>query len=821
MTRDQFLEAFLGPLAEPSFSEAGALDEYLGLNEDLRAGDEANIIDLRITSKLLTALGYGPSEIIYNQKKQNLRPDFVVRITEYPIRACFVIEDKSSTTNSLQNHRPQLAAYMSQTRAPRGLLVNGNVILAYDHQESIQTPAIEISLAEAVRAWRGASLFAQGKQGKEALEDSDLLLPFTALWRRHQRDVFAGVQTLIDDLTLQNNGAPHDITGATWRPEFARIPIIAVTKQPEALTDVLRGIIAELEDDAGAQFAAFEKEYKAFTAAAETIPGESGSLMQQEETAVGDILALCPDESSDLRERLETLTRQIVNGTIPSANVKIIKERLYEVHKIKSTDEPNQISQLGMRITELAIKKRFFLEKLREEYRDCIRVNDFYRSWKENSARIVFQSSDEKKLRREFLAQTAYLIVRIMEDKGLTNRVFTNGGIALWFRQVEPHYLEFATGRGTDYLLELAYSAAQHLYAHFYSGEPILDWYRPDRIALVRLLHALAGFDFKDIDRDIIGSVYNEYVEAEHKHESGLYYTPKHVVEFMLDRLDYKGQNILNKKLIDIASGSGGFLVSAAKRLIDAHREYWKSEGFDEIPIERVPNVIESVRDSLFGIDLNPFACALAETNLLIQVIDLIAQAIKANEPVSISKFHIYHSDTLSFSEETRRHLYGALTFPATELPVPDQVKAAIGDYVDKFDYVVGNPPYVKANENEYLKSYRARIRADHPLPVVRSVMVLKWDLFVPFVAQAFELLKNGGKMAMITSSAIETVPYASALRQLLVEQSTINEVHFFPGIRLFSDAVVENTIFILEKRPATQSDITVRFFHDSAPGKE
>ena len=74
---------------------------------------------------------------------------------------------------------------MSQNRAPRGLLVDGNLILAYDHQESVQTAAIEIPLREAVSAWRGVSLFAPGKTAKDALEQLDLLPQLAALWRRY------------------------------------------------------------------------------------------------------------------------------------------------------------------------------------------------------------------------------------------------------------------------------------------------------------------------------------------------------------------------------------------------------------------------------------------------------------------------------------------------------------------------------------------------------------------------------------------------------------------------------------------------------------
>lgn len=407
-----------------------------------------------------------------------------------------------------------------------------------------------------------------------------------------------------------------------------------------------------------------------------------------------------------------------------------------------------------------------------------------------------------------------------MEDKELIRRVFTNGGIALWFRDIEPRYLSHATGQSSHYLLDMAYTSAQHLYAHFYQEKTVLDWYRPDRNAVIRLLHTLAGFDFRDIDRDIIGAVYNEYVEAEHKHESGLYYTPKAVVEYMLDRVGYVGPPIIGKKLIDLSAGSGRFLVSAARRLIDAHRSYYRSLGDSGIPADKVHHVLRDIRDCLFGIDLNPFACALAETNLLIQVVDLIGEAMKKNELAVLDRFHVYHSDTLTFSEEAEQVLRGTLHFSATELPEVDQIKAGVGTFDSKFDFVVGNPPYVKADENEFSTGYRARIK-EHPLGEVQRVLKFKWDLFIPFVAQSYALIAPGGKMALITSSAVETVPYAAALREMLVSDSTVEEIHFFPGVKLFRNVSVFNTIFVVEKKKSEDSHCVRRCFHSQAPGDE
>lgn len=55
---ESFLTAFVGELAGDHFSTDGCLASYLATPDINRLGDEANIIDLKITTCLLSALGY-------------------------------------------------------------------------------------------------------------------------------------------------------------------------------------------------------------------------------------------------------------------------------------------------------------------------------------------------------------------------------------------------------------------------------------------------------------------------------------------------------------------------------------------------------------------------------------------------------------------------------------------------------------------------------------------------------------------------------------------------------------------------------------------
>lgn len=837
---EDFLKQFIGGLASPKLSSKGDLTTYLSGPQSERSGDEANIVDLRVSQALILALGYTTKDFKYNELKDHLRPDFEIKITEYPNRACFVIEDKNTTEMDLVAHRSQLQSYMGHTKAPRGLLCNGQNILAYDQVEgSLQTPVIELSLVEAVHIWKGESLVTGGKIEIEAFHVAGALPAWAAFWRRFRRESFASLARLIDDLTLQStvgHNEPHRTDGSTWVPSNCRIPIVSVDEtNASSLTESLKSLIAEIEDDADAQFAALEYNYAEFLALASRVPG--GRVTFQVE---GDGLSSEADrllvavKDPDQRQAIMEIVQGVLQGSMDRGQLPLGKKRMYEALPMsKPGNGGDPIHSIFTRIAAHVSARSRHLETITPRYAETIRIMSEFNEWKQNTAALVFRSDASGEMRREFLTQTSYLIVirillvRIMEDKGLVKRMFTNGGVALWFLQVEPHYLSMATGRSPVFLLDMAYTNAQHIYAHFYSEKTIFDWYQPDRNSVIRVLHVLAGYDLKKINRDIIGSVYNQYVESKHKKESGLYYTPHEVVSYMLDRVGYNGPGIIGKRILDLSCGSGGFLVEAAFRLANAYKEYWKAKGHPTVPPERIQEVLDSIRKSLHGIDLNPFACSLAETNLLIQVIDFFAIAFSAKEPehASIDRFHIYNSDSLTFSENTLSLIQGGLPYPPDDLPVADRIKAGLGEWKDKFDFVVGNPPYVRADEgSDGQTEFREKVKNDYPVEFVRDVLVKKWDLFVPFVAASHALLKakseysGPGRAAILTSNAIETVPYTEALRKHLVAKTSLEEIHFFEGVKLFEDAEVFNTVTVFKNElPSSQHHVT-RFWHEEAP---
>ncbi len=447
----------------------------------------------------------------------------------------------------------------------------------------------------------------------------------------------------------------------------------------------------------------------------------------------------------------------------------------------------------------------------------AIKTQQYFISWRNLVTKTVLQGADERKRKEEFARQTAYvyvirlLMVRICEDKKLLERKFSDGGFRYWKEEVERRYLDLAQGMSMDYLLEMSYRSAQNIYAHFFSSADLFNWYRMSTNILIKVLHILNRFNLQQIDSDIIGMVYGRYVQ-EGKHEQGRYFTPKNVVEYMLDGIGYKSDNpdIRDKKLLDLAGGSGSFLVHAARRLVDSYR----SKKTKEIPIENVPSIIQQVKESLFCLDINPFACYLAETNLLIQVIDLLKQAKDAGklQECSIDRFNVYNTDSLLLhrTQEIRTPLLSPIL--DLELSTVAQIKTRTGKFVDGFDFVVGNPPYVRAEEPS-TDEYRKIIIRQGKF----NTLSKKWDLFIPFIELSKNLLRpESGKLGLIVSDAYKVATYAKESREMLCNETNFTQIDFFDNVRLFQDAAVSNVIFIVEnKQPISLKELN-RYWHSN-----
>jgi hypothetical protein len=117
------------------------------------------------------------------------------------------------------------------------------------------------------------------------------------------------------------------------------------------------------------------------------------------------------------------------------------------------------------------------------------------------------------------------------------------------------------------------------------------------------------------------------------------------------------------------------------------------------------------------------------------------------------------------------------------------------------------------------MKEYRDAVKNQLPLREgVEGVLQKKWDLYVPFVALALEWAKPGGKVGLLVSVSIEDTSFAEAIRNRLL-QHTLLEVAHLNGKALFPDAMVDNTILVVQKASPPEGHRVLRRHFSGKPG--
>ncbi len=115
---------------------------------------------------------------------------------------------------------------------------------------------------------------------------------------------------------------------------------------------------------------------------------------------------------------------------------------------------------------------------------------------------------------------------------------------------------------------------------------------------IVSLLKRLNIRSVLQTDTDFLGLLYEAFLRYGYDNNAlGIVFTPRHITKLCVDLIDAR----MSDKVIDIASGTGGFLVSAFDKMMAA------AKG---------PKAIEKVKQSLYGFDTNPTVWALATLNM-------------------------------------------------------------------------------------------------------------------------------------------------------------------------------------------------------------
>ena len=242
-------------------------------------------------------------------------------------------------------------------------------------------------------------------------------------------------------------------------------------------------------------------------------------------------------------------------------------------------------------------------------------------------------------------------------------------------------------------------------------------------------------FDVEAGDTRFLGDLYQDLSERARK-KYALLQTPVFVEEFILDRtldpaIDEFGLDEV--RMIDPTCGSGHFLLGGLARLF----KLW---------VKREENNIVAAQkalDGVWGVDVNPFAVAIARFRLIVEA--LRACDIKSLKKAPAWKIHLATGDSLLFGNrwDHEGKKKGEQQFFSTddeswapEIYACEDRESVTEVLGQQYHVVVGNPPYITPKDKGLNNAYRSRYATCHR----------EYSLAVPFAERFFDLaLSKGG----------------------------------------------------------------------------
>ncbi len=237
------------------------------------------------------------------------------------------------------------------------------------------------------------------------------------------------------------------------------------------------------------------------------------------------------------------------------------------------------------------------------------------------------------------------------------------------------------------------------------------------------------------------------YMKVTDKKLNGVVYTPEWIVNLILDRVNYKN-NIFNKKIVDPSCGEGIFLMFAVNRFL----QDCKKNNFRSDKIKR------SLEENIYGFDIDKKAVVECKNNL---------DKIVESHGIKNVNWNILQMDSLD--------------------------KDTVKKYFNFFDFVVGNPPYIRI---QHLGN-RRRTKIQKEWNFCKSGST---DTYIGFFELGINLLNNSGQLGYITPNTYFKTQTAESLRLYLSKNEFIKEIIDFKQHQVFDNATTYSAITILKK---------------------
>lgn len=247
-----------------------------------------------------------------------------------------------------------------------------------------------------------------------------------------------------------------------------------------------------------------------------------------------------------------------------------------------------------------------------------------------------------------------------------------------------------------------------------------------------------------DSNLEIIDAAFEYLLPDVAKGKRGQYFTPRHVIDMAVKMLDPKD----NEYVIDPACGSGGFLIHAMKYVWNNSLKHADKQ-----------TKIDYARKYLYGIDFDDKPTKISRAMMLIAG-DGKSHILKLNS-LNPKEWQGEDSEKERARAELRDMLHEFSDYDKNKYN-QDNFK-----YFD-FDVLLSNPPFAgEIHETPLLKEYELA-KSD------KGKLRNKMERHILFIERSLDLIKPGGRMAIVLPQGVLNNTNMEYVRNYLLEKARI-----------------------------------------------
>ena len=288
-----------------------------------------------------------------------------------------------------------------------------------------------------------------------------------------------------------------------------------------------------------------------------------------------------------------------------------------------------------------------------------------------------------------------------------------------------------------------------------------------DTNSIVYVVGELQNYSLTNSERDVVADAFETFIGKALKGGQGQFFTPRNVVRMMVDIL----QPTETEKIIDPACGSGGFLIDALRAVWNKADAKYRRLGWKEKDIEK--KKIEIATNNFRGLDKDYFLSKVAKAYM-----NLVGDGTTG----------IFCEDSLELPQNWKSDT---------------QVKIQLGT----FDVLLTNPPFgskIKVEGDEKLKQfdfgYKWKFDESSNRLVKTNSLKQQEEPQVLFVERCLELLKDGGRMAMVLPSGILGNEHQEYLRQTILEKGSLFAIVELPFETFSPNVTINTSVLFIQK---------------------